>query len=232
MIRRPPRSTQSRSSAASDVYKRQALRRALAMSTLFGAALGIVAGILAGAALHPARRSTRWLCALLPRSEPVVQRGIRAEASLGVVPADQWGAVDSGHGHVRQRAVRPAESSISTYDSERNVILAGQRRARVPPPTNILTMTLKIFLQVRPQVHEHLQHWIDQARKIPSPKLQEKPLESIAAKTFHCEGGGIYSLLAGDRYREAIRFIVAYQTISDYLDNLCDRGTSLDPDDF
>jgi len=102
----------------------------------------------------------------------------------------------------------------------------------VPPPTNILTMTLKIFLQVRPQVHEHLQHWIDQARKIPSPKLQEQALASIAAKTFHCEGGGIYSLLAGDRYREAIRFIVAYQTISDYLDNLCDRGTSLDPDDF
>jgi len=30
-----------------------ALRRALAMSTLFGAALGIVAGILAGAALAP-----------------------------------------------------------------------------------------------------------------------------------------------------------------------------------
>ena len=29
-----------------------------------------------------------------------------------------------------------------------------------------------------------------------------------------------------------MRFIVAYQTISDYLDNLCDRSTSLDPDDF
>ena len=30
MIRRPPRSTQSRSSAASDVYKRQALKAAIA----------------------------------------------------------------------------------------------------------------------------------------------------------------------------------------------------------
>ena len=99
-------------------------------------------------------------------------------------------------------------------------------------PTNILTMTPKIFLQVRPQVHKHLQHWIDQARKIPSPELQKQALASIAGKTFHCEGGGIYGLLAGDRYREAIRFIVAYQTISDYLDNLCDRSTSLDPDDF
>ena len=102
----------------------------------------------------------------------------------------------------------------------------------MPPPTNIFTMTPKIFLQVRPQVHEHLQHWIDQARIIPDPELQKQALASIADKTFHCEGGSIYGLLAGDRYREAIRFIVAYQTISDYLDNLCDRSTSLDPNDF
>lgn len=102
----------------------------------------------------------------------------------------------------------------------------------MPPPTNIFTMTPKIFLQVRPQVHEHLQHWIDRARKIPDPELQKQALASIAGKTFHCEGGGIYGLLAGHRYREAIRFIVAYQTISDYLDNLCDRSTSLDPVDF
>ncbi len=93
-------------------------------------------------------------------------------------------------------------------------------------------MTSKVFLQVRPQVHEQLQHWIAEARKIPSPELQKQALASIASKTFHCEGGSVYGLLAGDRYREAIRFIVAYQTISDYLDNLCDRSTSLDPDDF
>ena len=118
------------------------------------------------------------------------------------------------------------------YDNEEDVIIAGRRRAQAPPPTNVLTMTAKVFLQVRPQVHEHLQHWVGQARKIPSPELQKQALASIAGKTFHCEGGGIYGLLAGDRYREAIRFIVAYQTISDYLDNLCDRSTSLDPDDF
>ena len=39
-------------------------------------------------------------------------------------------------------------------------------------------------------------------------------------------------MLAADRKDEVISFIVAYQTISDYLDNLCDRSTSLDPDDF
>src|SRR5664280_798366 len=83
-----------------------------------------------------------------------------------------------------------------------------------------------------PCVHAHLRHWTERARAIPSPELRTQALASIADKTFHCEGGGIYGLLAGQRYREAVRFIVAYQTISDYLDNLCDRSTSLDPDDF
>ena len=40
------------------------------------------------------------------------------------------------------------------------------------------------------------------------------------------------ALLANEHREECIRFIVAYQTISDYLDNLCDRSTSLDPNDF
>ncbi len=55
---------------------------------------------------------------------------------------------------------------------------------------------------------------------------------SIQTKTFHCEGGAIYALLAGSHFEETVRFIIAYQTISDYLDNLCDRSTSLDPSDF
>lgn len=93
-------------------------------------------------------------------------------------------------------------------------------------------MTPKILLQVRPCVHAHLRHWTERARAIPSAELRRQALASIADKTFHCEGGGIYSLLAGERHREAVRFIVAYQTISDYLDNLCDRSTSLDPEDF
>ena len=40
------------------------------------------------------------------------------------------------------------------------------------------------------------------------------------------------ALTAFGKRANAIKFIVAYQTISDYLDNLCDRSTSLDPDDF
>ena len=46
------------------------------------------------------------------------------------------------------------------------------------------------------------------------------------------KAGQLWRLLANEDYKEAIQFIVAYQTISDYLDNLCDRSTSLDPADF
>lgn len=101
-----------------------------------------------------------------------------------------------------------------------------------PPPTSIFSVTPKILMRIRPQVHEELRHWTDRARKIPDPELRRQALASIATKAFHCEGGGIYGLLAGERMHDAVRFIVAYQTISDYLDNLCDRSTSLDPEDF
>ncbi len=104
----------------------------------------------------------------------------------------------------------------------------------MPPPRSLWTLTPKIFLTVRPYVQAYLRHWREQAAAIPSPELRKQALASIAAKTFHCEGGAIYALLAGqeEEYGETIRFIVAYQTISDYLDNLCDRCGSLNPEDF
>jgi tetraprenyl-beta-curcumene synthase len=77
-----------------------------------------------------------------------------------------------------------------------------------------------------------LRQWQEQARAIPDPELRKQALMSIEQKAFHCEGGSIYGLLAGEMRDEAIRFIVAYQTISDYLDNLCDRSTSQDAEDF
>jgi tetraprenyl-beta-curcumene synthase len=99
-------------------------------------------------------------------------------------------------------------------------------------PTNLITLITRIFLQVRPVTHQYLKEWKNRAQKIPDPELRRQAQMSIATKTFHCEGGSLYGLLAQDKYKEAIKFIVAYQTISDYLDNLCDRSTSLNPDDF
>jgi len=99
-------------------------------------------------------------------------------------------------------------------------------------PGNFATLTHIAMTRVLPAVHRFLAGWKEKARKIPDPELRHQALMSIGNKTFHCEGDGIYTLLAGERARETMRFIVAYQTISDYLDNLCDRGTSRDPEDF
>ncbi len=93
-------------------------------------------------------------------------------------------------------------------------------------------MMAKIYKEVLPRVHHYLDGWKEKASNIPNSELRKQALASIETKTFHCEGGSIYGILAGADIDKVIRFIVAYQTISDYLDNLCDRSTSLDPADF
>jgi tetraprenyl-beta-curcumene synthase len=99
-------------------------------------------------------------------------------------------------------------------------------------PSSPWGMITKILLQVRPDVERYLGEWKNRAETIPDPELRNQALMSIETKSFHCDGGAIFALLAGPHYQDAIRFIIAYQTISDYLDNLCDRSTSLDPEDF
>jgi tetraprenyl-beta-curcumene synthase len=99
-------------------------------------------------------------------------------------------------------------------------------------PTSPWALMLKTRFKVIPSVRIYLKSWKLQAQKIPNWELRKQALASLATKQFHCEGGSIYGLLAKAHWQEAIRFIVAYQTISDYLDNLCDRSNSLDPDDF
>ncbi|MBE9212398.1 tetraprenyl-beta-curcumene synthase family protein [Plectonema cf. radiosum LEGE 06105] len=88
------------------------------------------------------------------------------------------------------------------------------------------------YFKVFPAVRNYLNHWKIQAQQIPNLELRKQACTSIEDKQFHCEGGSIYGLLAMSHWHEAVEFIVAYQTISDYLDNLCDRSNSLDPEDF
>ncbi|MFZ3576821.1 tetraprenyl-beta-curcumene synthase family protein [Virgibacillus sp. DJP39] len=99
-------------------------------------------------------------------------------------------------------------------------------------PRSSLVLMGKVYVKILPQVHKELTYWKDRAEQIPNGELRMQALASISSKRFHCQGGGVYAILAGDKWKDAIRFIVAYQTISDYLDNLCDRSTSLDPADF
>ncbi|NLN38944.1 MAG: tetraprenyl-beta-curcumene synthase family protein [Smithella sp.] len=99
-------------------------------------------------------------------------------------------------------------------------------------PANIISFTTAAVLKVQPVTRQWLGVWREKAQRIPDAELRRQALASLESKRFHCEGGALYSLLADSRYQEAVKFIVAYQTISDYLDNLCDRSTSQDPDDF
>lgn len=99
-------------------------------------------------------------------------------------------------------------------------------------PSVFWMLMLGIYRDVLPRVRQYLELWKQEAEKIPDSELRQQALLSIHSKTFHCEGGSIYGLLARGGIEPTIRFIVAYQTISDYLDNLCDRSTSLDPEDF
>ncbi|NGP44226.1 tetraprenyl-beta-curcumene synthase family protein [Bacillaceae bacterium SIJ1] len=100
-------------------------------------------------------------------------------------------------------------------------------------PTTIVGLMKSMYTSVFPEVHNQLKEWKARAATIPDDELREQALKSIDHKTFHCEGGAVYALLSGKaHFKECVKFIVAYQTISDYLDNLCDRSTSLDPVDF
>jgi tetraprenyl-beta-curcumene synthase len=95
-----------------------------------------------------------------------------------------------------------------------------------------ISLMNNVYRKIIPAVHQELVYWKSRAERIPNPELRSQALASIEHKTFHCEGGAILALAAKEDYKLAVRFIVAYQTISDYLDNLCDRSTSLDPNDF
>jgi len=99
-------------------------------------------------------------------------------------------------------------------------------------PTNSIQLMPKVYKKVFPNVHKELNGWKNEANNISDPELKKQALMSIQHKTFHCEGGSILSLVCEEKMDLIIQFIVAYQTISDYLDNLCDRSTSLDPTDF
>jgi tetraprenyl-beta-curcumene synthase len=99
-------------------------------------------------------------------------------------------------------------------------------------PKRLGILMLRIYWDVLPAVRHYLREWKERANRIPDYELRKQALMSLETKTFHCEGGSIYGLLANKHTKQTIRFIVAYQTISDYLDNLCDRSTSLNPDDF
>ncbi|MGE5372853.1 MAG: DUF2600 family protein [Solirubrobacterales bacterium] len=77
---------------------------------------------------------------------------------------------------------------------------------------------------ILPGIAWRLTGWRRRAGSIPEPALKTQALASIQTKSFHCYGGAVLALGAKQAWRDGILdFITAFQTISDYLDNLCDR---------
>ncbi|NLO21589.1 MAG: tetraprenyl-beta-curcumene synthase family protein [Syntrophomonadaceae bacterium] len=82
----------------------------------------------------------------------------------------------------------------------------------------------RYIFYILPLVKKHLGRWKQAARQCQSSELRLQALLSIKHKDFHCQGGAVFALAADSRREELTALIVAYQTICDYLDNLCDRA--------
>ncbi|OXM84195.1 tetraprenyl-beta-curcumene synthase family protein [Paenibacillus rigui] len=91
---------------------------------------------------------------------------------------------------------------------------------------------MRVYRYVLPEVREQLRYWRSKADRMPDPELQKQAIASMTSKQFHCQGGAVYAIGNLPMRHILIPLIVAFQTISDYLDNLCDRSTSMDPEDF
>jgi len=85
-------------------------------------------------------------------------------------------------------------------------------------------LTARLISQVFPRVHRELHKWQNFAKASRETLPRQQGLLSIQHKSFHCLGGSVYALYPGANLAGTVEFIVAYQTISDYLDNLVDNA--------
>lgn len=99
-------------------------------------------------------------------------------------------------------------------------------------PGNPFRLMQRVYRYVLPEVRGQLNHWRTIAERMPDEELKRQAIASMTDKEFHCQGGAVYAACNLEQRHVLIPLIVAFQTISDYLDNLCDRSTSLDPQDF
>ncbi len=90
----------------------------------------------------------------------------------------------------------------------------------------------KLFLNVLPKARRELDIWRTRAYEIPNDELRTQALQSLFHKQFHADGGCVYAALDKAYTQQLVCVIIALQTISDYLDNLCDRTGTYDTNDF
>jgi tetraprenyl-beta-curcumene synthase len=106
------------------------------------------------------------------------------------------------------------------------------RSRRNTAPQHPIQLMMQVYKYILPEVRSELSRWRVVAERIPDEEYKKQAIASMTSKQFHCEGGAVYAACNLPLRHVLIPLIVAFQTISDYLDNLCDRSTSLDEKDF
>ncbi len=96
---------------------------------------------------------------------------------------------------------------------------------------HLKTVVPHIF-RTLPLVNRELSKWYRRIDGAPSEFLSKQGTLSIQHKKFHCQGGSVFAAWTPEYLHSLTRFIVAFQTMSDYLDNLCDRGNVFNPNSF
>lgn len=82
----------------------------------------------------------------------------------------------------------------------------------------------RFLTHVLPQVNRELRRWNRCLDQCHDWALFKQAMSSLSRKRFHSQGGSFYALYNPPHSKKMVTLIVAMQTISDYLDNLCDRG--------
>ena len=95
-----------------------------------------------------------------------------------------------------------------------------------------ISLVYNFVSEILPKVNKEISYWENFVRLSISGELKIQALSSLREKKFHCQGGSFYTLLPNVDKNNFIKFIVAFQTISDYLDNLCDRVNVTDEQAF
>jgi tetraprenyl-beta-curcumene synthase len=99
-------------------------------------------------------------------------------------------------------------------------------------PKNAPQFLYRLFRHVLPVARQEIRTWTHEAQQIPDHILREQAIASLKHKRFHADGGSVYAAVNLLYTQPLVRLIVALQTISDYLDNLCDRCETYDEEDF
>ncbi len=87
---------------------------------------------------------------------------------------------------------------------------------------------LHFIVRTLPRVQALLKYWEQQACNCSDAELRKQAIASLNTKAFHCQGGAVFAVPYSKWEPLMLRLIVAYQTMCDYLDNLCDRAGCTD----